>query len=482
VLTASRASLFLDYFRVPYELDGATSPLPSLGERHPLRAGTWLRSSQGEPSRVLLSPPEASPDYLSATGIAIDSAHAFGRVVPDRTSAAWLRSLDGGWSPTGEISAPGGRRVASLWSDVHGNVFLPFDPDELIVNSWSEAYLTSGKGSLPRRVVRAALPVYYRLRPVLPRGLQIAARRAATRLQGRARFPHWPVETSLHDLYGFLFDRVRALVASPVPYLAPWPEGRSWAFVLTHDVETEAGCRLLGGLRDAEEELGLRSSWNFVPLRYDVEPGLLDALDRQGFEVGVHGLYHDGFDVSSLATLRERAPLIRDYAERWNASGFRSPATRRVWELMPLLGFDYDSSYPDTDPYEPQAGGCCTWLPFFNDDLVELPITLPQDHTLFVILGHEDESLWNEKADFLRRRGGMVLALTHPDYVHDGPLLACYERFLGRFADDSSGWHALPRDVAAWWRRRAESRPVLVNGGWHVEGPAAREARVAFHA
>jgi hypothetical protein len=46
---------------------------------------------------------------------------------------------------------------------------------------------------------------------------------------------------------------------------------------------------------------------------------------------------------------------------------------------MPLLVFDYDSSYPDTDPYEPPPGGCCTWLPYFNEELIELPITLAQD-------------------------------------------------------------------------------------------------------
>ena len=73
---------------------------------------------------------------------------------------------------------------------------------------------------------------------------------------------------------------------------------------------------------------------------------------------------------------------------------------------MPLLGFDYDSSYPDTDPYEPQAGGCCSWLPFTNGDLVELPITMPQDHTLFTILRVEDERPWLDKAAFLRERVG----------------------------------------------------------------------------
>ena len=72
---------------------------------------------------------------------------------------------------------------------------------------------------------------------------------------------------------------------------------------------------------------------------------------------------------------------------------------------MPRLGFDYDSSYSDTDPYEPQPGGCCSYLPYFNENMVELPITLPQDHTLFSILQRPDADVWIGKADFLRERG-----------------------------------------------------------------------------
>ena len=102
---------------------------------------------------------------------------------------------------------------------------------------------------------------------------------------------------------------------------------------------------------------------------------------------------------------------------------------------MPLLGFDYDSSYPDTDPYEPQSGGCCTWLPFFNQGMVELPITMPHDHNLFVILAEKDEQVWVEKAEFLRERGGMALIVTHPDYFVDERIPAAYERLVRRYAD-----------------------------------------------
>jgi hypothetical protein len=147
---------------------------------------------------------------------------------------------------------------------------------------------------------------------------------------------------------------------------------------------------------------------------------------------------------------------------------------------MPLLGFDYDSSYTDTAPFEPQPGGCCTWLPYLIEDLVELPITLTQDHTVFDLLRHRDETLWVEKARFLRKRGGMALMLTHPDYLGNPYLLESYRRFLAEFAADSTAWKALPRDVSDWWRRRSNSRLEEVGGEWCVVGPARSEARVEF--
>jgi hypothetical protein len=145
---------------------------------------------------------------------------------------------------------------------------------------------------------------------------------------------------------------------------------------------------------------------------------------------------------------------------------------------MPLLGFDYDSSYPDTDPYEPQAGGCCTWLPFFNGELVELPITMPQDHTLFTILRVEDEQPWLSKAAFLREQGGMALLITHPDYMLEQRYLDVYARLLDGLSGDETLWRALPREVSAWWRRRADSRVERNGAGWVVEGPAAGEATI----
>jgi peptidoglycan/xylan/chitin deacetylase (PgdA/CDA1 family) len=328
---------------------------------------------------------------------------------------------------------------------------IPFDPDEAVRNLRSEAYVHAAGRALARRA-------YYRARPLLSREAQLAARRVFARVQSRASFPLWPLETSLHDLVELVVALAEEAAGGPLRRLPAWPEGHTWALVLTHDVETAQGLAEIEHVRLLEERFGLRSSWNLVPERYEVDDALVAALTDAGHEIGVHGLRHDGRDLSSERMLRRRLPAIRAAAERWNAVGFRAPATQRRWSLMPKLGFDYDSSYPDTDPYEPQPGGCCSWLPFFNEQLVELPITVPQDHTIFEVLGQEDESIWTKKIDALRSRGGMALVLTHPDYLREGSkALYAYERLLSRYAHDRGAWRALPREVATWWRQRSAS-------------------------
>lgn len=480
----SRPLLFFDYFRIPYELS-VEPPASSreLPERHPLRSAGEARWTDGEsPPRSLRWPVfsdayghngDVRPGLLGAIPV-------FGRMLGDDEAQAWLVETGGSWSPTIPVTDGDGRRIASVWRSTGGDVLLPFDPSEVIENYWSERYqLVTGR--MARGAKDVARRAYYRARPLLPRQGQILLRRAFTKVQRRSSFPRWPVEPALHELYDLLFELTASVARAPVPFLGVWPDGCSWALVLSHDVETEVGYRNLHLLRGLEAERGYRSGWNFVPLRYAVSDQVVAELLGDGFEVGVHGLYHDGRDLESLKTLQERIPAMRDYARRWGAPGFRAPATHRNWNWMPLLGFDYDSSYPDTDPYEPQAGGCCTWLPFFNQDLVELPITLPQDHTLFRILRKPDESLWWEKTSLLRRRGGMALLLTHPDYMLEPRRLEGYARFLDQYADDPTAWRVLPGDVARWWRRRAESRVVDVHGRWEIEGPAAFDGRIAFH-
>jgi hypothetical protein len=465
---ASRRLAVADLLGIPYEVLGP--PVGSGVERLRAPSGAellWTHTSE----------PEA---VVTAARLCSASAEIpiFARVVCDRAAGRILAERGGNWSRVAGLTAPGGGHLASIWRRDDGSVFLPFDPDEVCHAYWSERYLDALPGAVSRRARHGAMLGYYRVRGLLPRSGQIWLRRLYARRQARTPFPSWPVEGALHDFFE-LFTSILADVADePVARLAAWPRGHAWALVLTHDVETSTGFAAIQPVLELERALGLRSSWNFVPRRYDVDDDRVRELIAGGFEVGVHGLYHDGRDLESLERVQERAPAMRAAAERWSAVGFRSPATHRHWKLMPLIGFDYDSSYPDTDPFEPQGGGCCTWLPFFNQEMVELPLTMPQDHTLFVILRHSDETAWIEKAEFLRGRGGLAMIDTHPDYLIDERIKSAYRRLLERYANDETAWKALPRDVSAWWRRRAASHIERAGTDWIVTGPAAEEARV----
>jgi len=471
VFMATRELGVLEHFRTP------CSVLAADGES----ALERLWASENGPELLWpRSPADSGPPVAGWLGQDEESRiPVFASVVPDAVAKSLLAQRGNTWTAVGAVVTPSGERLGSVWRGGDGSVFLPFDPDEVQFNLLSERYRELLRRPGARDWRTAATRLYYRLRSFMPKALQIWLRRRYAPFQARSTFPRWPAESGLHDFWDFLYSLLESVLGAPVPRIAAWPNGASWALVLTHDVETASGLSAIDPVIEVEKSCGFRSSWNFVPDRdYQVSEDGIRALVSDGFEVGVHGLHHDGRDLESLETVRERLPGMREAAFRWKAIGFRSPATQRAWDLMPLLGFEYDSSYPDTDPFEPQGGGCCTWLPFFNGEMVELPATMTQDHTLFVILRRRDERVWVKKAHFLRSRGGMALMVTHPDYLTERPRLDAYSRFLQRFARDAAVWKALPGEVSTWWRRRAQSTLIWTGSGWHVIGPAAGEAAV----
>jgi hypothetical protein len=370
-----------------------------------------------------------------------------------------------------EILAPSGDHYSFvLWFPSEHALVVPFDPNDAIDSFQLEKYVPRGdRTALPRPL----LAIYYRVaKPLLPsavkRGLRrVMARRGLASPSALA----WPVDDSLDLLRRFLLRMI--LIASgrrELRFAWFWPDRHPWAVVLTHDVETASGLANVERVTGMEIDRGLRSSFNFVPRDYEVPPALLGTLDERGFEVGVHGYTHDGLLFSDWQTFQERVPVINEFARRWGASGFRSPATYRRLDWFHLLEFEYDSSVSNTAPCEPQPGGCASFFPYPVDGLIELPITLPQDHTLYELLEQSDASAWLASLARIEAAYGMACVLTHPDpsagYVgHPGN--AAYYRVLLDAVAASEAWKPLPRDLARWWRKRATT-PMDKIGG--IEG------------
>jgi hypothetical protein len=312
-----------------------------------------------------------------------------------------------------------------------------------------ERYVESGGRS-------RKMDAYYAIKPLLPRRAQLALRRAYAPRQARRTFPRWPFEPTLVEHRDEqLLQRVREAGRDRLPFVNYWPEGKQFCSVLTHDVEGPEGVANVMRVIELERRYGFVSSWNFVAEWYPIPDGLFDEVRAAGCEIGVHGILPDGKLFADRASFESNLPKIADYARRWGAVGFRSPATHRNADWMHELPVEYDSSFPDSDPFEPQSGGCCSIMPFFFGDVVELPITLTQDHTVFEILREPGIDLWRRKGEWLMEHHGLVNIIVHPDYVVEQRFLDRYEAYLAFLAERADGWHALPRDAARWWRQRA---------------------------
>ncbi len=314
--------------------------------------------------------------------------------------------------------------------------------------------------SQPRRL-------YYLLKPLLARRLRVRLRRLHA-ARARRRFPlGWPVE----DRYRrFLWAVAGSLMAqlgmAELPFFFFWPGGARFALVLTHDVEDEAGQRFAGRVADLEEGLGFRSSFNFVSERYRLDRGLIGDLRRRGFEVGVHGLRHDGHEYDSWAVFAAGAQRVNLALAALEAAGYRAPMTHRNPLWMQALAIEYDTSFFDSDPFEPLPGGTMSLWPFEVGHFLELPYTLPQDSTLVGLLGEETPRLWVEKVRYVSRHHGLALLNSHPDYLRERRHWSVYEAFLREMRACGGYWHDLPREVARWWRQRAQAeRAAEVPGG-----------------
>ncbi len=322
----------------------------------------------------------------------------------------------------------------------------------------------------------AANRLYYHLKPYLPWRFRMALRRIVARRQRRTYQDVWPInEAAAHPPEGW----------------PGWPDGKNFAFVLTHDVEGPEGLAKCRQLMQLDQEFGFRSSFNFIPEGdYAVSRELRQELAQNGFEVGVHDLNHDGLLFSSREDFSEKAQCINRYLRDWGAKGFRSGFMLRNLDWLHELDIQYDCSTFDTDPFEPQPDGVGTIFPFWiprteaqKSDIrngksvpdsslapgyVELPYTLPQDSTLFLMLKEDSADIWKKKLDWIARHGGMALVNVHPDYLNLGNSTARgtysvekYKDLLRYVSEKYPGefWQATTSQVAHWYREAFAARP-----------------------
>jgi len=338
-----------------------------------------------------------------------------------------------------------------------------------------------------RNIVQSPLAsFYYFFRPILPRAIRKYVQRIYLTGWDTLSMPQWPVDTTVDDLLaqlllGLLRSKVRA---KRIPFIWFWPEGAPSCVIMTHDVETQAGLKRCKALMDTDVRFGIPAAYQIVPEgRYHVPRSFIDEVKKRGFEVNVQDLNHDGLLFQNERQFRSRATKINVYASNFGARGFRSAALYRNHDWLRALRFEYDMSVPNVAHLDPQKGGCCTVLPYFIGDVLELPVTTIQDYSLFYILNRYSLDLWKWQIELIKNRHGLISFIIHPDYLTSTTAKAVYRDLLSYLAELRTHerlWICTPGEVNDWWRQRARLQLVTNGTQWRIVGPGSERARLAY--
>jgi peptidoglycan/xylan/chitin deacetylase (PgdA/CDA1 family) len=352
-----------------------------------------------------------------------------------------------GWLVTG------GRRLPLVIERAPGETELRFDPEEAVTALLHERYLQ------PLRPLHTYLPVPYQW---VPGRIRLALLRLMTRRPAAADpgFPDWPIEPAVEAIRFLALAARRRAAGEPAgPAPSPWPEGKRYAFALSHDVDTAAGLGRVEGIAALEAGLGFTSTWFVVGRGYPLDHPQLDRLREEGHEIGLHGDRHDN-RIAYLAEPRIRARLetCRGVVERQRMAGFRSPSLLSSPPLRKVLAetFQYVSDTPDTekDSLIGPRRGCSTCFPFRRDGLLEIPITLPMEDKLLSAGLDEDAVLrvWRRKLEWVREVGGLAQLVTHAEPHLFDRCARAYREILGEVAVDPAAYCANLGEIARWWK------------------------------
>jgi len=418
--------------------------------------------------------PEESVKIVSERQLS--SASGYFRFGPNSTLFGRLS----GKQPAANASSEMFDAVCSAAMD-QGTIRLPFDLTEVVDNSYREAYADQWRNGA---VSLLSIP-YYFIRPLLPVGARRHLQKLYLRGWDKLAFPRWPVDFSVDNLLEqLLVMALKTSGAKEIPFIWFWPDGHKGCALMTHDVETETGRAFCKTLMDIDDSYGVKASFQVIPEeRYVVSPEFLDEIRQRGHEVAVHDLNHDGHLYKNKEQFVERAAKINAYGKKYKTDGFRAGVLYRKQVWYDELDFAYDMSVPNVAHLDPQRGGCCTVMPYFIGNILEVPVTTIQDYTLFNILGDYSTQIWREQTRMICEKSGLMSFIIHPDYVIKDQERVVYEELLHHMVDLSeqkSVWLSTPSQVNQWWRARAKMKLVQGQDGWEIENASDGRARVAY--
>lgn len=342
----------------------------------------------------------------------------------------------------------------------NGKVQLLFDAHETAKRLKEERY----PGSELAFPITSRLPFDYTKFPMWFIGLMSRVLTGKIDLTSIPSFPQYPI-----DLSADILDHLSGNET------LHWPEGKKYAVVFTHDVDTEwlfKNDSWLRRFKDCEEQSGIRSAWYTVPLAIKATKTKewLRTMHRDGHEIGAHGYDHNA-TLPNLKMEKMELQLKRSYEIVSSLIGsgeigYRSPWLTRNANLCIALrnsGFLYDTTFPTSDFQRNNAianNGVCTVFPFTREGLPILPVTIPQD-VMYISLSKPamDFYKWIEElVQTVKGAGGVAVISTHlqPHHSANESMLEGYKYITERLGADKEAWHTTPKEVIKHFKSKTK--------------------------
>ncbi|GHO52454.1 polysaccharide deacetylase family protein [Ktedonobacter robiniae] len=239
-------------------------------------------------------------------------------------------------------------------------------------------------------------------------------------------------------------------------------------------------------------------------------PRLLADIEQAGAEIGIHGYVHNDYrQLSKDAQYTQTSRAIATFQQvKMPFQGFRNPYlgwSEDSVQVFTDLGFVYESneavlhdvvdqaSLPPTilDGYQKslalyRALSCTTYAlrPHFEDTLLRIPTSIPDDEMLFdrlrITSGEEVGKLWSLVMQHVYELEGAYVLNLHPER---GVLCRQALSILLRTATSQPRpvWITRLDEIARWWKERARFTFTLQQtapGTWHIVADCTERATI----
>ncbi len=236
-------------------------------------------------------------------------------------------------------------------------------------------------------------------------------------------------------------------------------------------------------------------------------PEFIRRIQEAGAEIAVHSYDHVDLKLYPLdSALEQLLKATRVFAHHGiEMRGFRCPylsCSDELLDALPKGVFDYSSNraiwwhlMPPADSgratssfdvlyrlYKPASAADKVCTPWTTSNVVEIPVSLPDDiqlHDGLCLDAEEMARAWDEILHETHQRGELFVLQFHPELMWESKY--AFETLLKETEClHPSVWVARLRDISSWWREKSHFETIVSNSptGLHISFTSSERATI----